>query len=65
MTGTDVSAGAFALLLAVAVVLDLRGRRVPGGVTAAAALAAAMRRTPGRIVVFAGWIWLGVHFLAR
>ena len=27
--------------------------------------AAAMRRTPGRAAVFAAWLWLGVHFLAR
>jgi hypothetical protein len=27
--------------------------------------AAAMRRTPGRAGVFAAWLWLGVHFLAR
>jgi Family of unknown function (DUF6186) len=29
------------------------------------ALAAAMRRPVGRIAVLAGWLWVGVHFLAR
>jgi hypothetical protein len=30
-----------------------------------AAAAAMMRRTAGRLVVLASWLWLGVHFLAR
>jgi hypothetical protein len=28
-------------------------------------VAAAMRTTPGRVAVLLGWLWLGVHFLAR
>jgi hypothetical protein len=28
-------------------------------------VAAAMRTTPGRVAVLVGWLWLGVHFLAR
>jgi hypothetical protein len=28
-------------------------------------LAAAMRRPVGRTAVLAGWLWVGVHFLAR
>ena len=28
-------------------------------------LGAAMRTGPGRVAVLVGWLWLGVHFLAR
>ena len=28
-------------------------------------LAAAMRSAPGRVLVLTGWLWVGVHFLAR
>ncbi len=37
----------------------------PGRASAAQALAAAMRTTPGRVAVLLAWAWLGVHFLAR
>ena len=55
----------FAALLVTALVLEAAGRRRAGPVTAAQALAAAMRTAPGRVAVLAAWVWLGVHFLAR
>ncbi|MGY1604569.1 DUF6186 family protein [Geodermatophilus sp. SYSU D00815] len=66
MSGTAVSLLGFAVLLAAAVALEGAARRRPdAAVTAARALGAAMRTTPGRVAVLAGWLWLGVHFLAR
>lgn len=49
-----------------------RWPRLPGPVPAsvrlpraAPSVAAAMRTTAGRVAVFAWWLWLGIHFLAR
>ena len=54
------------ILLAVAgAALEVSARRGPGGATVAQAIGAAMRTTPGRVMVLAAWVWLGVHFLAR
>jgi hypothetical protein len=57
---------AFAVILAVAVAVDLQARR-PGAVVRplGAALAAALRTRTGRVAVFGAWLWLGWHFLAR
>ncbi len=65
MSGTAVSGLAVAVLLAVAVALEVRARRRPDAATAGESLAAAMRTTPGRVAVLLTWAWLGVHFLAR
>lgn len=65
MSGRTASAAVFLVLAVAALLLDARGRRAGPAVPAAAALAAAMRTTPGRVIVFAVWLWLGVHFLAR
>ncbi len=67
MTGTTVSALAFAALLGSAAVLEItaRRRRGRGPAPASRALAAGMRSTPGRAAVLLGWVWLGLHFLAR
>jgi hypothetical protein len=59
-------AAAFVVLVAVALVVEWRSRRPgsavrPLGVTVAAAL----RTRTGRLLVFAAWLWLGWHFLAR
>jgi Family of unknown function (DUF6186) len=56
----------FALILVVAIAVDLRARRAgtvvrPLGAT----LAAALRTRGGRVVVLGAWLWLGWHFLAR
>ena len=61
MTG----AAGFAALLLAALVLEVAARRGAGPATAAQAVAAAMRSTPGRVTVLLAWLWLGVHFLAR
>jgi hypothetical protein len=65
MTGPAASAAVFLLLLAAGAAVEIRGRRAPGTATAARALAAALRTTPGRVTVFAAWLCLGVPFLAR
>ena len=53
-----VSVTGFHLFAGAGIVL-LHGRRSGSAVTAAQALAAGMRSTPGRIAVFAWWLWLG------
>jgi hypothetical protein len=62
---TAISAG-FAALAALVIAADLMARRResrwrPLGAT----LAGVLRTRSGRIVVFAVWLWLGWHFLAR
>jgi hypothetical protein len=79
MSGSTVSVIALAALLVTGMFLECsarrghdrgprestsRRRRVPTA-TAGQSLGAAMRTTPGRALVLAAWIWLGVHFLAR
>lgn len=61
---TATSAAGFAILLLWALVIEVAGYR-GAGASAADAIAAAMRRPPGRAAVLAAWLWLGVHFLAR
>jgi len=65
VNGSTVSVLALALLVAGGVALELSARRRDDRATVAQALGAAMRTTPGRAVVLATWLWLGVHFLAR
>ena len=65
MSGGAVSVIALALLAAGGAALDLSARGRDDRATLAQALGAAMRTTPGRAVVLAAWVWLGVHFLAR
>ncbi|HZG94190.1 MAG TPA: DUF6186 family protein [Mycobacteriales bacterium] len=65
MSGRAVSLLGFAALIAAAVALEVAGRRRGRVATAGHALAAAMRTTGGRVAVLSGWLWVGVHFLAR
>jgi hypothetical protein len=65
VTGTVVSCSALAVLVLAGLALESSARRRGGPATAAQALGAAMRTAPGRVLVLAAWIWLGVHFLAR
>jgi hypothetical protein len=56
----------FALLLVLAVAVDLVARRAGAGIRPlSATLAAALRSRVLRVVAFAAWLWLGWHFLAR
>jgi hypothetical protein len=65
VSGTAVWLAVLTALLVSGVVLEVSARRRDDRATLAQALGAAMRTTPGRAVVFAAWVWLGVHFLAR
>ncbi|MGY1831222.1 DUF6186 family protein [Geodermatophilus sp. SYSU D01180] len=65
MTGTAGAVTAVLLLLAAGLSLEVSARRRGRSAPLAQALAAAMRTTPGRLVVLLAWAWLGVHFLAR
>ena len=65
MSGTVASVVGLALLLGAGLALEAWARAGRGPATAAQALAAAMRTTPGRAAVLLAWLWLGVHFLAR
>ncbi len=65
MSGDGTAGLGFAVLAIAALALELAARHHPDGATAAQALTAAMRTTRGRLAVLAGWLWLGVHFLAR
>ena len=55
----------YGLLLLGGLALDAAARTRGWGATAADAVAATMRTTPGRTVVLLTWLWVGVHFLAR
>jgi hypothetical protein len=65
MSGTSVSVVGFAALLVTGLALEIAARRGRVRATAAQAVGAAMRTTPGRAMVLMVWVWLGVHFLAR
>jgi hypothetical protein len=65
MSGSTASVIALAALSVTGLSLEFSARRGRDGATAAQAISAAMRTTPGRAMVLAAWIWLGVHFLAR
>lgn len=66
MTPYAVLAAGFALLLAAGACLHLLARVGAGGVRPLGdALHAALARPPGRWVVLAVWLWVGIHFLAR
>jgi len=65
VSGTAVCVIALTSLLAGGVALEVSARRRDDRATVAQALGAAMRTAPGRVVVLAAWVWLGVHFLAR
>lgn len=65
MSGTTATVIALALLVITGLALEWTARRGHDQATAAQAVAAAMRTTPGRALVLTAWVWLGVHFLAR
>jgi len=60
-----IAAGFLAILL-LTIAADLFARRRGSGVRPlSATLTAALRTRSGRLVVFAVWLWLGWHLLAR
>jgi hypothetical protein len=64
MSGTAAGVLGLAVLLVVALALEVAGRRRVVA-SAAEVVGAAMRTPPGRVTVLLVWLWLGVHFLAR
>lgn len=65
MSGPTVAVLGLLVLLTAGVVLESTARRGHDRPSAAQAIGAAMRTTPGRAAVLATWLWLGIHFLAR
>ena len=55
----------FAVLAAAAVVLELVARRSPRLCTLGDALGAVLRHLPLRLLLLAGWLWLGWHTFVR
>lgn len=56
---------AWTLVVVSGAAMEVWARRGQDRATVAQAIGAAMRTTPGRVMVLAAWLWLGVHFLAR
>jgi hypothetical protein len=66
MTPRTAIVAGFAALLILAVAVDLVARRPGSRVRPlSATVTAALRTRAGRVVLFAAWLWLGWHFLAR
>jgi hypothetical protein len=65
MSGTSASIVGVLCVLVAGLALEACARVRLGPATAAQALGAAMRTTPGRATILIAWLWLGVHFLAR
>jgi Family of unknown function (DUF6186) len=65
VSGAATSLACVVVLLVAALTLEVGAHRGRRTATAAQALGAAMRTTPGRATVLVVWLWLGVHFLAR
>ncbi len=65
MTGAVLVAG-FAVLVAAAVILEIRARMSGGGAPSLGDLADAVTRQPaGRSAALMGWLWLGWHLFVR
>lgn len=66
MSSHDVTIGAYSVIVAAGVVLQMlsgrAGSRMP---PLGAVLSRIMRTRPGRVGVVAGWAWFGLHFFAR
>jgi Family of unknown function (DUF6186) len=65
VSGSAASLLVLGVLLVTGLALEISARSGHGRATAGRALGAAMRTVPGRAIVLAAWLWLGVHFLAR
>lgn len=65
MSGSEISLLGWSVVLVSGLLLEVAGRVRLDVSTAAEVVGAAMRTAPGRVLVLAAWLWLGVHFLAR
>lgn len=65
MTGAVLVAG-FAMLVAAAVILEIRARMSGGGAPSLGELAETVTGYPaGRAAALMGWLWLGWHLFVR
>ncbi len=66
MTAHDLTIAGYALVVALALVLQVAAWSGRGDVqTLGTVLSRVMRHRAGRIGIVAAWAWLGMHFFAR
>jgi Family of unknown function (DUF6186) len=57
--------GAYTAAVAAAVALEVAARRSGSIATFGATLSAVLRHRPARLLLLAGWLWLGWHVFVR
>lgn len=65
MTSSALTLGGYALIAIAAIAIELRARRTGRLATFGDALDRALRHWPFRILLQAGWLWLGWHVFVR
>ena len=65
MTSRAITLAGYAVLAIVALGLEARARRSRGLATFGDVVAQALRRWPCRVLLQAGWLWLGWHLFVR
>lgn len=66
MTGRVITIAGYAIIIATLFGLEIAGRRKTAAIpTLGQVLSCAMRPRTGRLLILAGWLWLGWHFFAR
>lgn len=61
----SVTLAGYVVVAVLAVALELAARRSPRLATFGEVLALALRRLPWRLLVHAGWLWVGWHVFVR
>lgn len=64
MTSRTVTLAGYVILALAAVLIEARAR-TSGRATFGDAVSAALRPWPGRLLILAGWLWLGWHTFVR
>lgn len=66
MSDRAITVTGFIAIIAALVVLEILARRKIGRIpTIGEGLGFVMRRPLGRVLILAGWLWLGWHYFAR
>lgn len=60
-----ITVGGYVLVVVIAIGLELAARRTPRVVTFGEVLALALRRRSVRLLLQAGWLWIGWHVFVR